>query len=103
MDTLGKIAQLREALRSDATLKQTEAWWDLYERLDAHVLVFDKHTSQYERETLNRLKNGLSLATRMIREQERNPNIHLAQLALTALESSIHRRTTGPDGWPLKG
>jgi hypothetical protein len=38
----------------------------------------------------------------MIREGQNPPDVHLAQVALTALESSIKRRTIGQDGWPLK-
>jgi hypothetical protein len=100
---LDTIAQLRKALRSDATLEEAEAWWRLYEGLETDLLVFDKRTSKYERTVLDQLKDGLSHATRMIREGQHTPDVHLAQVALTALESAIQRRTIGPDGWPLKG
>jgi hypothetical protein len=103
MNTLDTIEQLRKALRPQATLKEAEAWWDLYRRLDNDLLIFDKRTSKYEREVLGQLKNGLSHATRMIREGQRDPDLLTAQVALSALENSIKRRTTGPDGWPLKG
>jgi hypothetical protein len=103
MDTLETIAQLREALRADATSKQADAWWDLYSRLETDFEVFDKRTSKHERSLLNQLKDGLSHVTRMLQEGHPEPDVHPALVALRALEGSIQRRTIGPDGWPLKG
>ncbi|RWC90050.1 MAG: hypothetical protein EOS32_28795 [Mesorhizobium sp.] len=95
-DTLSLIKQLYDALSDNAT---SESWWSLAQRIESSI-EFDPRYSKHERETVARLKAGVSQALLAIREG-REPFTSTRQ-ALTALQFSIERRTTGPDGWPLR-
>lgn len=101
MDVLETIAKLRAALKPDTTIEETKTWWDQYMSIESD-LDFDPRTSKYERDQLQRLKDGLSQAILRGREGTAYPDFHRAHITLTALEQSIQRRTAGPDGWPLR-
>ena len=101
MGVLEAIANLCVALKPDATVEEAKAWWDQCMSIESD-LDFDPRTSKYERDQLQRLKDGLSDAIFMIRERTPYPSFHRAQMAPTALEDLIQRRTVGPDGWPLR-
>lgn len=95
MGDLEILAELRNAL-SDAPDKRA---WELVERLDSS-LDSDPRTSDYERKALARLKSSVSDLIAAQRDGL-NPYTSTASVQISALESSIRKRTTGPDGWPL--
>jgi hypothetical protein len=93
MDDLQILAELRTAL------PDAKRAWLLVERLESS-LDSDPRTSEYERGALARLKSSVS---ELIAAQRDGLNLHTsdASVAITALETSIRKRTTGPDRWPL--
>jgi len=58
-------------------------------------LDFDPNASKYEKDCLQRVNETLAEALRQKMPMSVGP-------ALTGLQISLERRTTGPDGWPLR-
>jgi hypothetical protein len=98
-DVLRLLAQLRQQLRPDAPIGETEAWWTTLTLIDSE-LSFDQRHSGDEQAMMSRLHDALSHAIRSIREEWPLPSTSSAQVALDALQASIERRTTGVDGLP---
>lgn len=99
-DTLSLIEELSDTMSGDVTLAEAESWWSMVLRIEGS-LDFDPQYSKHERELIERLKTSVSHDIRAVREG-RKPNNSLARVALTGLQHSIERRTTGADGWPLR-
>lgn len=94
MDTLQLIDELRTALAT----RSGDAVWDLVSLIDSSVET-DPGT-QDERALVRRLKSSVSDLI-AARRDGLNADPSQSSVILTALESSIKRRTTGPDGWKL--
>ena len=95
MDELQILAELRKCL-ADADAQT----WDLVERLGSSLEGDPRH-SDYERTLVQRLRSGV---TDLIAAKRDGFNLHTtnASVAITALETSIKKRTTGADGWPMR-
>ena len=96
VDTLGLLARLRECLSGG----QVEDCLDLVEKVDTS-LVFDVRYSADERHLVQNLRSGVSDIIKVQREGLNSHDMSLATLPLTALETSLRKRTTGEDGWLL--
>ena len=68
--------------------------WEHYYAID-HSLEFDPNVSDYEKDCLRRVNQTLAEALRQKTPMSVGPT-------LSGLQSSLERRTTGPDGWPLR-
>lgn len=92
-DDLGTIRQLR------ATLSRPADAWPLVTRLET-LLESDPRHSPAEQDLIRRLRSQIS---DLIAAEREGLNLHpsAASITLTALETSIRKRTTGADGWPL--
>lgn len=102
MDLLEKIANLRSAVNADTPrLNEAEAWWPLYESIE-YEFDSDQRATSDERAAVHRLRDGVSKAILSVREERPNVDNSVANLALTALQRSIERRTVGADGLPLR-
>jgi len=100
-DTFDLIAQLHAALNKHAPgIADATAWFDLYRLIESDVDI-DPRTTKHERELLDQLNRGLSAGIVKVRRGH-EPILNSAKVALSALQSSIERRTTGPDGRPLR-
>jgi len=99
METLSKIANLQKALDPTATLPQASAWWELCNSIAVDIELDDRATT-YERESIQRMKAGVSFAIAAIREGHPHIELGPARRALTGLQASIERRTT--HGGPLR-
>jgi hypothetical protein len=95
MDILQLIEELRAALQA----RSGDALWDLVSLIDSS-LEGDPRASKDERALVRRLKTtvGDFIAAR---RDGLNAEPSQSTVLLTALESSVKRRTTGVDGWPL--
>jgi len=94
-DTLTLLSKLRGALSPGGSGDP----WELVKRIESS-LDADPRYSKAERELVARLRSGVSDVLLAHREGL-NPHNGLASVAITALESSLKKRTTGTDGWPL--
>jgi hypothetical protein len=99
--TLDLIKELSKALRDSASLKEAEEWWNMFLRIESD-LEYNPNTTKHQHKLFRQLKEGISHAIRSIREKWPSANLGGARVALSALQSEIERRTTGPDGYPLR-
>ncbi len=99
-DTLELIESLRTRLSPDASLAEAESWWPIVQSIEA-TLEFDPRYSKQEKETVGRIRQWVSEAILAVR-QGLNPQCSPIGVSLTALRSSLERRTIGGDGWPLR-
>ncbi len=95
MDTLELIGELRTALGA----RSGDAAWQLVSLIDSS-LETDPRATQDERTLVRRLKSSVSDLI-AARRDGLNAEASVTTAIVTALESSIKRRTTGPDGWKL--
>jgi len=93
VDDLALLVELRGAL------DQPRRAWELVERLGGS-LEHDPRHSDYERALMSRLRAAVSEAIAAEREGLNSHHTN-ASVAITALETSIRKRTTGPDGYKL--
>jgi hypothetical protein len=92
MDELALIAQLRRALAEE----NAQAAWSAVQTIEVS-LELDPRYSAAEKQLVRNLRSQVSdfIATK-------RDGLHpYAGATVTALESSIRKRTTGPDGWKL--
>ncbi|MDJ0979260.1 MAG: hypothetical protein QNI87_12105 [Erythrobacter sp.] len=94
------LSELRDLLDQEPTETLCIAWWDRVLSVEAS-LEADPRTSEHEKKLVAQLRAAMSDLIRAYREGQ---NLHTSQasVAISALESSIQKRTTGADGWPLK-
>jgi hypothetical protein len=76
-----------------------EVSWAAVESLESS-LESDPRYSDYEKQLVRRLKEQVSELIGAKRDG-REPYAGSANVTVSALESSIRKRTTGADGWPL--
>jgi hypothetical protein len=95
MDTLELIGELRTALST----RSGDAVWELVSLVDSSLDI-DPRATQDERALVRRLKSSVSDLI-AARRDGLNAETSPSTVVLTALESSIRRRTTGPDGWKM--
>ena len=95
METLDLIDELRTALGA----RSGDAVWDLVLLIDSS-LETDPGATQDERALVRRLRSSVSDLI-AARRDGLNADVGSSSVILTALEGSIKRRTTGPDGWKL--
>jgi hypothetical protein len=100
MGILDRIKQLQAVLVSSSEASEAAGWFDDL-RLIESDLDFDKRTTAHERELFHQAHRRLSAAMPALRLGQQ-PSLHAARVALSALQSSIECRTTGPDGLPLR-
>ena len=93
METLKLIDELRTVLGD----RSGDAVWDLVSLIDSS-LEADPGSSSDERALVRRLKSSVSDLI-AARRDGLNAELGQSNVILSALESSIKRRTTGPDGW----
>lgn len=98
-NTLEKLAKLRDAIEAATDERAAAETWTLVEQIESD-LEGDPRLSNNERQSLQHLKSGVSDFIRAHREGL-NPYAGTAQIAISALVSSLRKRTTGEDGWPL--
>lgn len=99
---LPEIASLQKAMSTaKPALEQATDWYTRAQVIESH-LELHPHTGKHERELIDRVKAGISATIASLREGHPSPPIHNARVALSALRDSIERRTTGPDGYPLR-
>ena len=94
MDILEQIAAFHGVLPRQKSLEEVVAWWARVEGIEAAIAT-DPRASAYEKGVLNGLK-------RAVRDFGRDPDISRISAPLTALQQSIKRRTTAPDGRPIR-
>lgn len=95
-----QLADLEHSLQPGSGEDDFARRWSIVETVEAD-LDNDPRTSPGERETFGQLASGVSGFIRDLREGVPSPGSHRARAAAVALRSSIGKRTTGPDGWPL--
>jgi hypothetical protein len=98
MGILDRIKQLQAVLVSSSGASEAAGWFDDLRLIE---LDFDKRTTAREWELFHQAHRGLSAAMPALRLGQ-EPSLHAAKVALSALQDSIERRTTGPDGLPLR-
>ncbi len=101
MDILEQIAAFHGVLPRQKSLEEVTAWWARVEGLEAAIAT-DPRASAYEKGVLNGLKRAVSEAIMNARDFGRDPDISRISAPLTALQHSIERRTTAPDGRPIR-
>ncbi|MBV8652593.1 MAG: hypothetical protein JO255_14095 [Alphaproteobacteria bacterium] len=101
--TLDLINALSKTMKPNATLAEAVDWWTQCQLIEGD-LDFDRRTTKYDRENLDRLKHGVTLAISAIRDGAPSVDggLHIALVALSAIQSSIERQTIGSDGLPLR-
>ncbi len=92
-DVLILLAEARAELSSPS-----DKLWQLVERIDQRVNG-DPATTDAERALVTQLRSEVSDV--FLAHREAHTSSGSAAVTLTALESSIRRRSTGADGWPL--
>jgi len=97
--TLEKLADLRQALLLQASPDQQANAWDLVMSIESD-LDSDARCSDLERGHVRRIRQGVSDVI-AAHNQGLNPVLSLALIPIGSLESSLRKRTTGVDGWPL--
>ena len=101
MNILERIDKLQKSIKADSDPEEFEARW-----IDCKTITYEiddnKRSSTYERQLVMRLQAGVTDVMAAIRDGLPSPNISGVGVVLTALRSSIEKRTTGPDGWPIK-
>ena len=95
METLALLAELRQMLTEQSGPIERERWWDLVLRIE-FMLDADPRIGMTEMNNMLRLRSGVGAAIAAI-NQGQGPVMSLATMPLTALESSIRRRASGPD------
>jgi hypothetical protein len=95
------LAELVALWATEPTLDNLIASYDKA-RLIRADLEFDSRTTKQERELLDQLDRGISAAIAQARDGHHPMSLHTARVAASALQSSLERRTTGADGWPLR-
>jgi len=101
VDILEQIAAFHSVLPEQKSLEEVTAWWDRVQGIEASIAT-DPRASAYEKGVLQGLKRAVSEAIMNARDFGRAPEISRISVALTALQHSIERRTTGPDGLPIR-
>ena len=101
MDILEQIAAFHGVLPRQKSLEEVAAWWARVEGIEA-AIVTDPRASAYEKGVLNGLKRAVSEEIMNARDFGRDPDISRISAPLTALQQSIKRRTTAPDGRPIR-
>jgi len=94
------IDDLNVALESGTGEVAIEDWWAKVKKLET-LLSGDSRCTKQDMQALQRLKDGITLATLGIREGMK-PDTYLARIALFQIQQAIEHRTTGPDGWPVR-
>jgi hypothetical protein len=94
------IDDLVVALESGTDEVAIEDWSTKVEKLET-LLSGDPRRTKEDMQALQRLKDGITLATLSIREGMK-PDTYLARIALFQIQQAIEHRTTGPDGWPVR-
>lgn len=97
-DALDRLRRLREEIHT-ASSENTSELWSHVEGLDIDLLS-DPRCSEEERQLVAQLQSGVSDIIGALNESK-TPYTHSTLVAISALESSLKRRTTGEDGWPL--
>jgi len=97
--TLELLAELRQMLSEQATPGDRGKWWDTVLLIESS-LETDPRFSQQEKSLMTRLRSGVSDVI-AAHNKNLNAQFSLATMPLTALETSVKRRTTGADGWPI--
>jgi hypothetical protein len=100
MDILEIIAAFRRALQDAETVAEFEALRAWVGKVEA-ALGIDRRVSAGEKQLLVSLAAAVGTAIFAL-DQNRYPDKGRISAALTGLQHSIERRTTGPDGWPLR-
>ena len=95
MNDLQIISELRGVL-ADADTRT----WELVESLE-YSLERDPRYSDQERAAVQHLRSAISDLI-AAKRAGLNPHTSNASVALTSIESSLLKRTTGLDGWPLR-
>jgi hypothetical protein len=107
VDILEQIAAFHGVLPRQKSLEAVTAWWARVEGIEAAIAT-DPRASAYEKGVLNGLKRAVSEAIMNARDFGRDPDISRISAPLTALQQSIERRksierrTTAPDGRPIR-
>ena len=98
-DTLEHLAELRSMLSKEPSETLCLSWWDRVLMVEASLEI-DPNFSKNERETVAQLREGIS---DLILAWRNGQSLHIsrASVAITSLEGSVKKRTTGEDGWPL--
>lgn len=95
MDDLALIAEIRTALSN----LNMQAAWSGVQSLES-TLERDPNYSHHEKQLIRQLRSQVSDVI-AAKRNGLNPHTGSASATLTAVESSIRRRTTGADGWKL--
>ena len=90
------IDDLNVALESGTGEVAIEDWWAKVEKLEMLLSGDSRHTKE-DMQALQRLKDGITLATLAVREGMK-PDTHLARIALFQIQQAIEHRTNWP-GW----
>jgi hypothetical protein len=99
MDILETIKALQKAIREGKTIDPS--WWDRCERIETSIKL-DRRATAQEKQEVARLKQAVGNAILYNRKTSLFPDTHLIGAILSGLRTSIEKRTTGPDGWPLR-
>lgn len=100
-EALERITALEKALKIDATLPEAEHWWSMALAIEQEITRY-RTLSDTEQQKMRQVKEGISGAIRMIREQYPSPDMGIPMIALTGLRIELERTTTGFDGLPLR-
>ena len=95
MDTLQLISRLRTELDAGSD----DAIWTTV-GLIASSVEWDERATKHERELVRQLKSSASDLF-VAKRNHLNNDTHRVGVTISALESSIKRRSIGPDGWPM--
>jgi hypothetical protein len=98
---LSQIDDLQEVLKLTADEDERMDWWSQYNAIK-YQIQDDKSSSQYERDTVDRIGKNLTEFIVAIRDKLPSPNKSAAVISLGALRDSIAARTVGVDGYKLK-
>lgn len=94
-DVLDRLRKLREEIHT-ASSENTSELWSHVEALDIDLLS-NPRCSEEERRLVAQLQSGVSDIISALNDSK-TPYTHSTLVSISALESSLERRTIGPDG-----
>lgn len=96
---LAKLTELRAALSEPPSEEAFAKWWNLVQSIE-FALQDQRGGGQREEGLMHDLRTAVSDII-AAHSRNLNPYVGRANVIITALESSLKKRTTGTDGWPL--
>jgi len=102
MDILNRIEALRADLAALKSADDARALWEHIARIDS-FLAIDPGASQVEKDAVRRMRETHSnVIEAAVRYGDPQRGAGQMRVALSTLQSSIERRTTDENGWPLR-